>query len=367
MPPTTREYQDALISHKLFMSDKDLIASKVVMKNGRPRSHAGGFATVFRLENGTHKWAVKCFTRQIVNLDRYKDISRYINSSNHNFFVHFEYLIQGIFVNNDWHPVIKMEWIEGKSFGDFIDLCYHDRTKMESLMNQWVTLTTRLAQDGVAHCDFHSSNIMLKNDGTFKLLDYDSIFLKSFRNQKSEFVGDPNFQHPQRDQLDFNENTDNFSSWMIYLTLRSIRNHPEIWRTLHNVGDRALIFNAIDYRDFGQSRAFEILRNSGEDNANIARFLTNLTKTDISNIPPFNARAIGNISTELVLDAKPNSKSYISLHKAIRSQKGNSNQKPKPPEVSAEIIPSEKKKRPDYRAIIHHQKISLKNKSNGQK
>jgi len=346
MPPTTLEYQDALIRHDLRMKDIDLIASKVVMNNGRPRSHAGGFATVFRLENGNHKWAVKCFTKQIVNLARYSDISSYINNSNHSFFVRFEYLNQGIYVKNNWHPIIKMEWIEGKSFGAFIDSCYDNRNKVESLMNQWVTLTSSLAQDGVAHCDFHSSNIMIKNDGTFKLLDYDSIFLKSFRNQKSEFVGDPSFQHPQRDRLDFNENTDNFSSWIIYLTLRSIRNDPQIWTTLHNDGDKALIFNARDYKDFGQSRAFEMLINSGEDNANIARFITRLTKTDIKNIPLFNAKAIGNFSEELISGTKSTSKSYISRHKAIRSQKVNPNQQSKPRQALAETISTEKKKGP---------------------
>lgn len=368
MPVTTREYQNALMNHTKMLHDNELKNSKVTMNNGRPLACVGGCATVFQLENSNHKWAVKCFTKNMDRLDRYGEISEYINRNNHSFFVKFQYLTEGIYVQNRWNPIIKMGWIEGKTLGAYIDSCYLDGSRLDSLMDQWVKLAEKLATDGVAHCDYHSGNILVKDDNLV-LVDYDSMFLPAFRNQVSGFMGDANFQHPTRNN-EFNEYIDSFSSWIIYLTLRSIRNHSALWEHLYVKNDKPLIFKSTDYRAFGQSRAFQLLSNSGNDNVNIARFLIELTKNGLEDIPPFNSQEIRNALPNINLYTNISPKIDYNALMSVRSHVIN------PSQINNNLtssiidksfnIPPGEKKNIDYRAILNHQNLPIKNKSGHQ-
>ena len=194
-----------------------------------PRS--GNFADVYEMThpNGK-KWAVKCFTRQVAGLrERYAAISAYLKQADLPFMVDFSYLEQGIQVQGQWYPILKMDWVEGFTLNEFVK-----RTRRQSAVcwkrsaQIWVKLARRLREAKLAHCDLQHGNVLLvpgKRDGglSVKLIDYDGMWVPALAGQKSGEVGHPAYQHPQRlRDGTYNAEVDRFPHLVICTALRGL-------------------------------------------------------------------------------------------------------------------------------------------------
>ncbi len=75
------EYQEAIQAPKVCFDDKQLKSGSPVMnKLGLPRPICGQFASVYELESGRSRWAIKCFLRNIPDLhSRYAKISDHLD------------------------------------------------------------------------------------------------------------------------------------------------------------------------------------------------------------------------------------------------------------------------------------------------
>lgn len=290
--PIASDYFEIFQNPKLNLLDEDLRIGNVVTAGwGLPLQISGSNASVFQIEIKNNKWAVRCFLKEIADREfRYKHISDYINNSNNSFYVPFKYIEKGLIVKGNTYPCIKMKWIKGKSLDKFTSESLNNRILLEHFLKNWLKLIEQVKSDGIAHGDLQHDNILVANDGKIYLIDYDEMYLDRFNGLRSNVTGHPNYQHLKRDLIHFNKNIDDFSAWIIYLSILAIKNDAALWEQAQG-GDNCLILRRTDYESFSKSNVFNMLKKSPvEQNKKIADFISSLTESRIDEIPVFSRK-----------------------------------------------------------------------------
>ncbi len=232
--PRGDEYQLAVQTPRRSFNDTELQSCLVeTTLLGLPKPYAGGFTTTyhFSTQSWTHSrhWAVRCFTRQVADLhQRYRAIGRFIKKNNCRYFVQADCLLQGIRVNSQWLPVIKMQWVEGLPLNIYVGQNLASPERIHKLSEKFKSMVSEINALGIAHGDLQHGNILVKNDELF-LIDYDGIFLPELKRFGSNEIGHPNYQHPGRDERCFDQDLDRFSAIVIYLGLVATAAEPELW------------------------------------------------------------------------------------------------------------------------------------------
>src|SRR5579863_9370338 len=105
--PLLTDYQMAVINPASF-EDPELKSGKIMRKaNGQPKAWSGQFATIFQMETANGYKGVRCFTKTVVEKqERYGEISGYIQGKPLGMMTDFQYLPNGIRVNNKWYPIV---------------------------------------------------------------------------------------------------------------------------------------------------------------------------------------------------------------------------------------------------------------------
>jgi hypothetical protein len=289
--PTPQDYQEAMQNPRLALSDNELQLADVAKDSlGLPRPISGGFASVYKLICAQRTWAVRCFLKEFKDQNqRYSEISKQLASSKFEFATHFEFVEKGIRVHSQWFPIVKMEWIQGESLSRFVELNLNQPQKIVSLGQDIVEIGRMLNQAGMAHGDLQHGNVIVSN-GKPKLIDYDGMFVPAFKGWRTHEAGHPNYQL-QRNDSDFGPGLDNFSVWVIYLSLRAISIFPNLWNEFKG-GDECLILRRADFENPSQSRVLQKLKNSQNDE------LKNITTSFLSllSLPPLKIPMINPMS-----------------------------------------------------------------------
>jgi hypothetical protein len=231
---------------------------------GLPKPRSGAFAVAYKLQSPQGNWAVKCFTRQPPgdSQQRYAAIGAYLSQQRFPYMVDFTYLHRGIRVRSDWYPVVKMQWAEGDPLHIYVQKNLGNSQILTNLALQWVQMIQGLQQAHIAHGDLQHGNVLVVNSA-LKLVDYDGMFVPTLAGKRSTELGQPNYQHPRRTEIDFGPYLDNFSGWVIYVSLVALSIYPNMWQTFRG-GDDCLLFRRRDFEDPGRSgvlRALEHCQN----------------------------------------------------------------------------------------------------------
>lgn len=264
--PTLQEYQEAIQRPDLCFKDTDLRNGRPVSGVfGLPKVISGGFAGVFQITKGNKSYAARCFLRDVGDIEkRYKAIQDFLKRKRIPYFVKFEYIDQGILVKGKKHPILKMEWLDGLTLGEYIEKNRRDSQAMEDMAQKFKELVGELKRRQVSHCDLHDANIMVVG-GELKMIDYDAMFVPGLEGYPGSEVGHTNYQHPERRLEDFGPHVDNFSEWVIYISLIALARKPGVWEELKG-GDQCLLFRSTDYSDPDHSKAFRALEDIQDDN-----------------------------------------------------------------------------------------------------
>ena len=267
--PTLQEYQEAIQRPDLCFSDNDLKRGKPVAGVfNLPKVISGGFAGVFQIKRGGKSYAARCFLKDVSDIEkRYKAISMFLKRKRIPYFVKFEYIDQGIQVKGTWYPILKMEWLNGVTLGEYIEKNRRNTKVMEGLVTKFQDMVESLKKRGIAHGDLHDQNIMVVDD-ELKIIDYDAMFVPGLEDYESSEIGHTNYQHPERRLTDFGPYVDNFSEWVIYLSLLALVKKTEIWDNL-NGGDQCLLFRSADFGDPERSKAFTAIEGIPDDHIRI--------------------------------------------------------------------------------------------------
>jgi hypothetical protein len=246
--PLSQDYNEAIQNPAQCFADPELQQGEAETNAlGLPAPRSGNFADVYAVVTGARKWAVKCFTRQIPGLqERYRQISLHLEQAMLPFLVGFTFQEKGIRVRGDWYPILKMQWVEGVTLNQFVKSSLDKPKTLDLLCKLWVKLAARLREGYIAHCDLQHGNVLLVPGDkaatlAVKLVDYDGLCVPSLSLFKSNEVGHPAYQHPQR-QRDgvYNLEVDRFSHLVIYTALRALLiEGQDLWEQ-HDDGDNLL-------------------------------------------------------------------------------------------------------------------------------
>lgn len=265
--PLNIDFTIAVQNPHICFADPELKqASTTKNSRGRVLLWSGNFATVYKLTKGNRSWAVRCFTRipQSDVQQRYKLISEYLSQHQIPYLVDFEFLTQGILVEGEWYPILKMNWVQGSELDRYIGEYINDSQVLLRLDQQLKQLQRDLQQVGIAHGDLQHGNIMVDSQGELKLVDYDGMYVPALRGAPPLEVGHPNYQPPTRSSKDFSDRLDEFSFEVISLSLRALASQPNLWETFHE-DNKNLIFRQNDFQEPELSPVFQSIANIPDD------------------------------------------------------------------------------------------------------
>ena len=260
--------------------------------NGNPVMTSGNFAVVFKMrdEKKDKLYAVKCFLKDQSNrAENYKMIAEELEYVSSSFLTKFQYLANELFVDSanadgDEFPVLLMDWVDGMNLDQYIRLHINDTYQLHLLAYQFSRLALWLMPQPFAHGDLKPDNIMVREDGTLVLIDYDGMFVPAMKGQKAREMGSPDFRHPARTEDTFNEHIDDFSLVSILLSLRTIAEEPSLLEK-YGAADR-LLFSEKDYHDIHSCQLLKDIFPSecAEVNTLVGLFIIALTQSDLSNV-----------------------------------------------------------------------------------
>ena len=260
--------------------------------NGNPVMTSGNFAVVFKMrdEKNDKLYAVKCFLKDQPNrAENYRMIAEELEFVSSSFLTKFQYLDNELFVDaanadGEEFPVLLMDWVEGTNLDQYIRQHLHDSYQLHLLAYQFSRLAMWLMPQPFAHGDLKPDNIMVREDGTLVLIDYDGMFVPAMKGQKAREMGSPDFRHPARTEETFNEHIDDFSLASILISLRVIAEEPALLEK-YGAADRFL-FSEKDYRNIHGCQLLKDIFPSecSEVNTLVGLFIIALTQSDLSNV-----------------------------------------------------------------------------------
>ena len=251
---------------------------------GMPIVTSGQFAYVYKLKSmdGNGDFAVRCFRGYLGDRDqRYRAIQEHVRTSPVGHLSEFSYAPEGILVGGNRFPILFMNWIEGPTLDLYIGEMLQRSDVLLHLADEWLRLLNALRTSGIAHGDLQHGNIIVEH-GQLRLVDHDGIFVPKMEGWIASEVGHQHYQHPRRNAQHFDANLDTFSSLVIYLSLLSLAERPELWQEHH---DENLLFTKADFLDPVASSLFQKIREIGPDHSRLADVLAEAATGEPSKVP----------------------------------------------------------------------------------
>lgn len=236
----------------------------VLDANGEPIMSSGNFAVVFKMvdENGKF-YAARCFHREQDGREQsYKKICSELEKVSSPYILPIKYLSNELFVESDEYPVLLMDWVDGIPLNKYIRLNINESSLLRQLSHNFKKLSLWLLSQPFAHGDLKPDNILVKQDGSLVLVDYDGMYVPSMKGETIRELGSPDFQNPHKAAEKFDENMDLFSIVSIFLSLSLIAIDSDILERF-GAEDR-LLFSVNDYLDVQKSKIFNYIPQIGK-------------------------------------------------------------------------------------------------------
>lgn len=262
--PLISEYIEAIKSAEDNFEELSYLRP-VLDDDGLPVMTSGNFAVVFKMkddQNGKF-YAVKCFTKeQEGRAEAYREIAKELKNVSSPYILSIRYLDKELFVDTDQtteteFPVLLMDWVEGKTLDKYLRENLDDKYALEMLAYRFSQMAQWLIPQPFAHGDLKPDNILVREDGTLVLVDYDGMYVPAMKGQKARELGSPDFRHPQRTENDFDEHTDDFTLIVILLSLKAISHNPNLYEKYGL--KEGLLLSGKDYNDIGKCKLLKEL------------------------------------------------------------------------------------------------------------
>ena len=289
--PTGQDYNEAIQNPRSVFVDGELRAGQPELDRlGLPRPRSGSFACVYKIECAGRAWAAKCFTTEVADQqERYEAIDRHLAKVRLPYMVSFGYQPQGLRVQGREYPLLKMEWVGGVSLSSFIGSNLHHPGVLGGLAEKWREMLKALQQAEVAHGDLQDRNVLVVG-GDLRLVDYDGMFVPALAGRFSHEVGQRNYQHPCRTNIDYGPYLDNFSGWVVYAALVALGDRPELW-SRYQGGDECLLFRRDDFEHPETSAVLRDLSQSTNQKVRaLGEFIARLATLSLLDVPALDVR-----------------------------------------------------------------------------
>lgn len=262
--PLISEYIEAIKSAEDNFEELSYLRP-VLGADGLPVMTGGNFAEVFKMKDvKTGKfYAIKCFTKeQNGRAEAYRQISEELKNVCSPYLTNVQYLEKELFVDTDQtmeteFPVLLMDWVDGKTLDKYLRENLGNQYALEMLAYRFSQLAQWLLPQPFAHGDLKPDNIIVREDGTLVLVDYDGMFVPAMRGQQARELGSPDFRHPLRSENVFDQRIDDFPVMSILVSLVGISEHPDLL-SKYGAPDR-LLFSKTDYANIDEQKVIKEL------------------------------------------------------------------------------------------------------------
>ena len=235
----------------------------VLDDDGLPVMASGNFAVVFKMKDiqSGKLYAVKCFTKeQEGRSEGYKLIADELEFVSSNYLTPIRFLEKELFVDTDQStetefPILLMDWVDGVPMDKYVQKNINNQYDLELLAYRFSKLATWLLAQPFAHGDLKPDNILVKEDGSIVLVDYDGMYVPSMKGQKARELGSPYYRHPERTIDDFDRHIDDFPLVTITMSLKAIALKPDLFN--NSTGECGLLLNESDFRDIKTSKTIQ--------------------------------------------------------------------------------------------------------------
>jgi hypothetical protein len=286
--PSPEEFREAIQFPAHSVGDPKLARGAVQVDTlGLPSVSSGNFASVYKIECDGINYAFRCFLSPAhERAERYRALTDFIIHDDLECTVDFEYIDRGIMVRGSWFPAVKMQWVEGIELDTFINLNAGDPTVLTKLAQEFANMMRNLFDAGIAHADLQHGNIVVTPQG-LRLIDYDGMFVPELKGRMSNELGHRNYQHPARTDEHFGPYLDNFSAWLIHLSIQCIARDRALWRGLRD----CLIFSYADLIKPERSMAFSVIEHHSDEYVRqCGKRLRHLLAMEPSEVPPIHSK-----------------------------------------------------------------------------
>lgn len=281
--PLISEYIEAIKSGEDNFDELNYLYP-VLNDNGQPVMTSGNFAVVFKMKDKQtgNTYAVKCFTKEQERREEaYRLIDKELKTVNSPYLTSIRYLDKELFVDTNQSsesefPILLMDWVEGKTLDKFLYENLGNKSALKMLAYRFRQLSKWLLTQSFAHGDLKPDNILVREDGSLVLVDYDGMYVPAMSNQTARELGSVDFRNPHRDIDEFDENIDLFSLISIFISLSVIAYDGETL-TRFGAADR-LLFSSNDYLDLKNSELYHYIIDTFPSNGIIRQFTEILYK-----------------------------------------------------------------------------------------
>lgn len=294
------DYSAALEVQSLMLAPQ-LRGGELVKKNGRQIKYSGGFCVVFPFVNNGKKYALRCWHSLIDGIElRTKTIAEALRTSGLSYFISFEFIDEGIRTQQGVQPIVIMDWVDALTLKKYIALNLHSPSVLKNLAESFKKMVSELHKAHFAHGDLQHGNIMVQNNGSLILVDYDSMYVPGLTGVADEIKGLAGYQHPARwKNITSSYNLDYFSELIIYTSIIGLSKFPELWTKLDLEDSETMLFSAEDISLGGSSEIFSILSSDSETAELSKKIQENLKKNSLDELEPLE-NVLASSSTSII-------------------------------------------------------------------
>lgn len=292
--PLISEYIEAIKSAEDNFKELSYL-SPVLGDDGLPVMTSGNFAVVFKMkdEQMGKLYAIKCFTKeQEGRAEAYREITKELEDISSPYILSIRYLENELFVDTNQteeeeFPILLMDWVEGIPLDKYIHENINNPYALEMLAFRFCELVSWLLEQPFSHGDLKPDNILIREDGTIVLVDYDGMFVPSMKGKEARELGSPNFRHPLHTKYIFDERIDDYSIALIALSLKVFSLNTELANSYCT--NDYMLFKKEDFGRFNSCEAMSLVLDLIYDNEVqllLGTFMIALANNNLSGVSP---------------------------------------------------------------------------------
>jgi hypothetical protein len=296
--PSIPDYSAAIKTPQLVHPNV-LKGGHPVVKGVNTIKYSGGFCVVFPYETPTKKYAVRCWHADVSDAKkRTQLIAETLKKCTLPYFVGFEYYEDGIMTPVGKQPVVVMDWVNASPLKKYIASHLNEPDTLNHLAESFKTMVSDLHKQQLSHGDLQHGNIMVKDDGSLILVDYDSMYVPSLKGMKDEIKGLVGYQHTARWKNDVvTEKADYFSELVIYTSLKVLAADSSYWQRLNFENSETMLFSGDDIESGGKSPIFGELRKKSDIKPMIDTLCEFMAFDSIDNLVPLEQAVVSKTDT----------------------------------------------------------------------
>lgn len=283
--PTIPEYNSSIEVPSLVLPQV-LKGGHPVTKGVRLIKYSGGFCVVYPYEVVGKRYAVRCWHAEVDNAKvRTQQIAEALKTCQLPYFVGFEYFQDGIVTSQGTQPIVVMDWVDAKPLKSFLAAHIGDKETIHKLAENFKQMTVDLHRVHFSHGDLQHGNIMVNDDCSLTLVDYDSMYVPSLNGMSDDVKGLSGYQHPLRwKQQKLSEKTDYFSEWVIYISLIALAVDPSLWVDLKMEDSDTMLFESDDFSKGKSANIFQRLLKYNEISPFVEKILEFLKAKNLDDL-----------------------------------------------------------------------------------